>query len=59
MLRQMDALVRGGKSFAFETTLSGLNYAGKIPRRRALGYHVKLVFLGLPSPELLGLGHTS
>jgi predicted ABC-type ATPase len=51
MLDQIAAKVRRGDSFAFETTLSGVNYARHIPRWRKAGYHVKLVFLSLPSPE--------
>src|SRR5262245_56650543 len=34
--------------FAFETTLSGIAYARRIPRWRNSGYHVKLIFLNLP-----------
>lgn len=49
MLQQIAANVAAGRSFAFETTLSGLNYARHIPRWRATGYHVKLIFLKLPS----------
>jgi predicted ABC-type ATPase len=41
-----------GESFAFETTLAGLNYARHIPSWRAAGYHVKLIFLSLPTAEL-------
>lgn len=39
------------ESFAFETTLSGLSYARQIPRWRADGYFVELVFLSLPSAD--------
>ena len=52
MLRQIDEHVRRGDSFAFETTLSGRGYARRIPRWQALGYRVKLFFLGLPTPEM-------
>jgi predicted ABC-type ATPase len=52
MLAQMAARVRARKSFAFETTLSGLGYARSIPKWRRLGYHVKLVFLSVPHVEL-------
>jgi predicted ABC-type ATPase len=52
MLNQIAANVRAGKSFAFETTLSGMNYARHIPLWRRSGYYVKLVFLSLPSAEL-------
>lgn len=52
MLREMKRRVQAGESFAFETTLSGLNYARWIPQWRVAGYHVKLIFLQLPSVEL-------
>ena len=40
MLSQINEHARKGESFAFETTLSGR------------GYHVKLFFLRLPTPEM-------
>jgi len=52
MLAEIRRRVQGGESFAFETTLSGLGYARLIPRWRDAGYHVKLIFLSLPTPEL-------
>jgi predicted ABC-type ATPase len=52
MVGEIRRRVRAGRSFAFETTLSGVRYARLIPRWRALGYHVKLIFLSLASPEL-------
>ena len=52
MLQEIHRRVRGGKSFAFETTLSGRNYVRLIPRWRSAGYHVKLIFLSLPSADL-------
>lgn len=52
MLEQIAARVKAGKSFAFETTLSGISHASRIRRWRASGYHVKLVFLSLPTVEL-------
>jgi predicted ABC-type ATPase len=52
MLREIRRRVRAGESFAFETTLSGRNYASEIPHWRAAGYHVKLIFLSLPTPDL-------
>ena len=51
MLRQIDGHARQGRSFAFETTLSGRGHARRIPRWRADGYRVKLFFLRLPTPE--------
>ncbi len=52
MLEEIRRRVRAGDSFAFETTLAGRNYAQMIPRWRRAGYHVKLIFLGLPSADL-------
>ena len=49
----VDAIehVRRGESFAFETTLSDRGHARSILKWRALGYHVSLWFLSLPSSE--------
>jgi len=67
MLRQIDALSAGGHDFMFETTLSSLGYARRIPAWRAKGYHVGLVYLRLPSIDaslarvakrVAGGGHT-
>ncbi len=52
MLAQIARKVSRHESFAFETTLSGLSYARHIPRWRQAGYHVKLIFLSLPSVDL-------
>jgi predicted ABC-type ATPase len=52
MLRQIHQRAARGEDFAFETTLSGLNYARHIPVWRAKGYHVRLVFLALPSADV-------
>ncbi len=52
MLEEIYNHSRRGKSFAFETTLSGRGYAGLIPGWCAKGYIVKLFFLRLASPEL-------
>lgn len=52
MLEIMDEHLARKESFAFETTLSGLSYARKIPLWRKQGYFVELVFLSLPSPEV-------
>jgi predicted ABC-type ATPase len=51
MLQEIATLTASGRSFAFETTLSGLTYAAMIPTWRSAGYQVKLLFLGLPSAE--------
>ncbi|MBI5410922.1 MAG: zeta toxin family protein [Nitrospirae bacterium] len=52
MIEAIAAHARRGESFAFETTLSGLRYVRLIPQWRTLGYHVKLVYLSLPNPEI-------
>ena len=52
MLAEMDERVRQRRSFAFETTLSGHTYARRISKWLLLGYHVKLIFLSLPSVEM-------
>lgn len=52
LLELIEQNVKRHKSFAFETTLSGLNYTKRIPDWRRKGYVVKLVFLSLPSTEL-------
>ncbi|OYU43521.1 MAG: Zeta toxin family protein [Burkholderiales bacterium PBB4] len=51
MLGEIDDCVRKGESFAFETTLAGLAYVGRIHQWRAAGYHVSLFFLHLPDAE--------
>lgn len=52
MLFEIKRRILRGESFAFETTLSGRYYASLIPDWRKAGYHVKLIFLNLPNPEL-------
>jgi predicted ABC-type ATPase len=51
MVRAIEERVACGEDFAFETTLAGRRYARSIPRWRAAGYRIGIVFLGLPSPE--------
>ena len=52
MLQEMASRIEQGRGFAFETTLSGLNYARHIPHWKNEGYHIKLLFLSLPSVDL-------
>jgi predicted ABC-type ATPase len=52
MLEQIFEYVRNGKSFAFETTLSGRSYAQLIRNWRQQGYNIKLFFLRLPTEEM-------
>lgn len=51
MLAEMDRLTDEGRSFAFETTLSGRGYLRRIQRWRANEYHVTLMYLALPSAD--------
>lgn len=52
MLEEIKSRIRQMKSIAFETTLSGRSYARRIPEWRVLGYHVTLIFLNLPNPDI-------
>lgn len=52
MLEEIRERVRQRQSFAFETTLSGRTYANMIREWQSIGYHVKLIFLSLPSSEM-------
>jgi predicted ABC-type ATPase len=52
MLQEIHRRVRTGGSFAFETTLAGLRYVRLIPQWQRQEYHVKLVFLSLPTVDL-------
>ncbi|HJP92340.1 MAG TPA: AAA family ATPase [Pyrinomonadaceae bacterium] len=52
MLSEIQRRVRKRESFAFETTLSGHIYAKMIPEWQSEGYRVRLIFLGLPDPEM-------
>lgn len=52
MLEEIHERVRQGRSFAFETTLSGRTYATLLRECRKEGYHILLVFLSLPSAEM-------
>lgn len=51
MLEEIQASVRRGESFAFETTLSGRGYLRHIEEWRSQGYRVSLIFLSLPDVE--------
>jgi predicted ABC-type ATPase len=51
MIEIMNKYIEKGKSFSFETTLSGKNYARHIPQWQKKGYNVKMFYLKLPGPE--------
>jgi predicted ABC-type ATPase len=52
MLEEIHEKIRQEKSFAFETTLSGRTYATILRDCHQRGYHILLVFLSLPSPDM-------
>jgi predicted ABC-type ATPase len=51
-LDRLQALEKGGVSFALETTLAGLSYRRRIPQWKTLGFDVTLFFIWLPSEEM-------
>ena len=51
MLAELDRLATEGRSFAFETTLSGRGYLRRIRQWRNDGYRVTLLFRSLPSAD--------
>jgi len=51
MLEEIDRHAAAGRSFAFETTLSGHTYLRRIDAWRAAGFRVVLIFLSLTSVE--------
>ena len=52
MLEEMASRLADGRSFAFETTLSGVTYARRISEWKRLGYHIKLIFLSLATVDM-------
>ncbi|MBI2999791.1 MAG: zeta toxin family protein [Deltaproteobacteria bacterium] len=52
LLRELDRLARARLDFAFESTLSGLVYLGRLKRWKAAGYRIEIVYLRLRSPRL-------
>lgn len=51
MLQRIHNLLKGGDSFAIETTLSTRSYAKTIAQAHELGFKVQLLFFWLPTPE--------
>jgi predicted ABC-type ATPase len=52
LLTELDRLARARADFAFESTLSGLRYVGRLKKWKAAGYRLEMVFLRLRSPQL-------
>lgn len=51
-LRRMATIVAKRESFAFETTLSGMNYINSIKQWQKMGYEVILYFLKLSTVDI-------
>src|SRR6266404_4982374 len=51
-LSELDRLAKARRDFAFESTLSGLAYVGRLKRWKSAGYRVEIVFLRLASAQL-------
>ena len=51
-LKELDRLAKARLNFAFESTLSGLTYVGRVKRWKAAGYRIKIIYLRLPSVRL-------
>jgi predicted ABC-type ATPase len=52
VLRELDRLVESRAEFAFESTLSGLQYARRITDWKRRGYLIEIVYLRLASHQL-------
>ena len=52
MMELIRERVQRRESFAFESTLSGRGYARHIAEWQQVGYFVKLIYLGLATPEI-------
>jgi predicted ABC-type ATPase len=52
MLKRLDYLLRHKIDFAFETTLSGLNYLRFLRKCQSENYKINLIYFWLYSPEL-------
>lgn len=51
-MKEIHARISQGLSFSFETTLSGRTYIKMLDEARRDGYHILLVFLSLPTPDM-------
>lgn len=51
MIERMKELLHANKSFAFETTASGINYIKHLKAAQSQGYEITLIFLWLSSPN--------
>ena len=52
LLTELDRLAKSRADFAFESTLSGLGYVGRLKKWKAAGYRLEVIFLRLRSSQL-------
>lgn len=52
MLKRLDYLVKNNIDFAFESTLSGLNYVKFLEECRDQNYQINLIYFWLESPQI-------
>jgi predicted ABC-type ATPase len=51
MIKRLKELLDSNRSFAFETTASGINYVRHLKSTQSQGYEINLTFLWLANPE--------
>jgi predicted ABC-type ATPase len=51
-LMELDRLAKARLDFAFESTLSGLTYLGRLKRWKVAGYRIEIIYLRLASSQL-------
>jgi predicted ABC-type ATPase len=51
-LMELDRLAKARLDFAFESTLSGLTYLGRLKRWKVAGYRIEIIYLRLATPQL-------
>ncbi len=44
-LRELDRLAKDREDFAFESTLSGLTYLGRLKHWKRAGYRIEIIYL--------------
>jgi predicted ABC-type ATPase len=51
-LMELDRLAKARLDFAFESTLGGLTYLGRLKRWKTAGYRIEIIYLRLATPQL-------
>ena len=52
LLKELDRLAGAREDFAFETTMSGHAYLGRLKKWKGYGYRIEMIFLKLDSVDL-------